>query len=178
MSSRIRRTSGFARVAAVALAFAAGLSGCNYSFVSGTGLQGVETMAIVPFENETTRLELSTELYDQMFRELPSKLGLRIAGEEEADVIVRGVISGYTLDSPNYRSGGGVGSRPEVLQRQVSIRIAVQIVDQNRNLILWENTSLQGQGQYLEASESEETGKQEALDRLVEQMINGAQSNW
>ncbi len=155
------------------------LSGCNYGFSSGQGaFQNATTIAIAPFENETTRLELSTELYDQMFRELPSKFGLRIAGEGEADILVRGVISGYALDTPNYRAGAAAGDRPEVLQRQVSIRVAIQIIDQKQQVILWEDTSLQAQGQYLEASETEEIGKAEALDLLVQQIIDGAQSNW
>lgn len=152
-------------------------AGCIYGFQSGTGLAGVETMAVTPCENETRRLELSTELYDIMFRRLPNELGLRIAGEQEADVLVRCVIRDYRLDAPNYRAGSG-GDAPEVLQRQVTIRAAVQLVDVEDRLILWEDLGVQAEGQYLEASETEEIGKQAALDLLVQRIIDGAQSNW
>lgn len=174
MSSRFRPISG---VRSVLAAFVLLASGCIYGFQSGTGLAGVETMAVTPCENDTRRLELSTELYDIMFRRLPSELGLRIAGEQDADVLVRCVIRDYRLDAPNYRAGSG-GGAPEVLQRQVTIRAAVQIVDQNQRLVLWEDMGVQAEGQYLEASETEEIGKQQALDLLVQRILDGAQSNW
>jgi hypothetical protein len=165
------------RVAVVALAVALTASGCVYGFQSGTGLAGVETVAVTPCENETRRLELSTELYDIMFRRVPGELGLRVAGEQDADLVVRCVISDYRLDAPNYRAGSA-GGAPEVLQRQVTIRAAVQMVNRIERVILWEDMALQAEGQYLEASESEEVGKQAALDLLVQRILDGAQSNW
>lgn len=165
------------RIAAV-LGLVAGFSGCVYGFQSGTGLAGVETMAVTPCENETRRLELSAELYDLMFLRLPQQLGLTVAGEENADVLVRCVIRDYRLDAPSYRASGTEGDAPEVLQRQVTIRAAVQIVDTNRNLILWEDMGVTAEGQFLEASEDEEVGKLQALDLLVQRILDGAQSNW
>jgi len=153
-------------------------SGCVYGFQSGTGLAGVETMAVTPCENETRRLELSAELYDLMFLRVPQQLGLTVAGEDNADVVVRCVIRDYRLDAPSYRASGGGGDAPEVLQRQVTIRAAVQIVDANRRLILWEDAGVTAEGQFLEASETEEIGKLQALDLLVQRILDGAQSNW
>jgi hypothetical protein len=164
-------------VAITAAALALAASGCVYGFQSGTGLAGVETVAVTPCENETRRLELSTELYDIMFRRVPGELGLRVAGEQDADVVVRCVIRDYRLDAPNYRAGSA-GGAPEVLQRQVTIRAAVQIVDRADRVILWEDLAVQAEGQYLEASETEEIGKQAALDLLVQRILDGAQSNW
>lgn len=157
---------------------AVSVSGCVYGFQSGTGLAGVETMAVTPCENETRRLELSNELYDLMFLRLPRQLGLAVAGEDNADVVVRCVIRDYRLDAPSYRASGGTGDAPEVLQRQVTIRAAVQLVDANRRVILWEDAAVTAEGQFLEASETEEIGKQQALDLLVQRILDGAQSNW
>lgn len=166
------------RRATLALSFAVLSTGCVYGFQSGTGLAGVETMAVTPCENDTRRLELSAELYDLMFLRLPAQLGLTVAGEENADVVVRCVIRDYRLDAPSYRASASVGGAPEVLQRQVTIRAAVQIVDVERRVILWEDMGVSAEGQYLEASESEEIGKQQALDLLVQRILDGAQSNW
>jgi hypothetical protein len=160
------------------LALAVSASGCLYGFSSGTGLTGVETMAIIPCENDTDRLELTAELYDIMFRRLPNQLGLVVAGEGDADVIVRCAITGYDLSTPNYRAGANPGDAPEVLQREVRVRAGVQIVDPRQELILWEDMGLTAEGQFLEASETEEVGKLQALDLLVQRMIDGAQSNW
>lgn len=153
-------------------------SGCNYGFQSGTGFVGVRTIAVLPFENETTRLELTQEMHELMLRRLPRALGLRPAGEDVADVVVRGMITGYSLNSPNYRPGGAAGDRPQVLQRQVTVTVSVEIVDLRGNVILWEERTLRAEGQYLEASENEEVGKLAALDLMVQRIVDGAQSNW
>lgn len=162
--------------AATVLAMAAG--GCNYSFRAGGGFpEHIRTVAILPFENETTRFELTQEVHDQLLRELPRALGIRNAGEENADAIVRGTIRNYSLDAPLYRAGAEQ-SRTEVLQRSVRIVVTVQIIDRQENVILWESRSLSAEGQYLEATEQEDTGREEAISLLVQRIVDGAQSNW
>jgi len=68
--------------------------------------------------------------------------------------------------------------RPQVLQRQVSIGVQVEIVDLVENVILWESRGLVAQGEFLESSESEEVGRLEAIELLVQKIVDGAQSNW
>lgn len=175
---RLRRTSGFGRaLALVAVALAGGASGCIYGFNPGTGFD-LETVAILPFENETTRLELSQELHDLMLRNLPRALGLVLAGEEVADAVVRGSIRTYNLTAPNYRPGANQGDRPQVLQREVTLTVAVEILDVEQNLILWDDTGLRVEGQFIEGQESEDVAKQQALDLLVQRIADGLQSNW
>lgn len=176
MWRRFRRTSGIRRLACLGL-LAPALSGCVYGFNAGTGFQ-LDTIAILPFDNQTTRLELTQEIHERLLQELPGALGLRLAGEDVADAVVRGTIRDYTLRAPNYRPGAQQGDRPQVLQRQVTLTVAVEVLDVVENLILWENTSLRSEGQYLEASEGEEVGKLEALEVLVQQIVDGLQSNW
>ena len=164
------------------LASAVGLTafvvgGCNYSLRGGSFPDHIQTIAVLPFENETTRLELTQELFDAMSRDLPRALGVQSAAPEVADAVVEGTITGYQLTTPNYRPAAG-GDRAEVLQRQVSIAIRVEIIDRVENVILFEGTSLRGEGQYLEQSQTEEEGKAEALETLVQGIVDGAQSNW
>ena len=71
-----------------------------------------------------------------------------------------------------------MGERPQVLQREVSLAVSVRVLDVQENLILWENTSLRTEGQFLEASEDEEVGKTLALELLVQKIVDGLQSNW
>ena len=132
---------------------------------------------ILPFDNETNRFELSGELYDQLVRNLPSALGIRTAGEEVADAVVRGSIRTYEVRAPNYRAAIQ-GQPAEVLQRQVNIVVSVEIVDLVENVILWESSSVVAQGEFLEASETEEIGRIQAIELLVQKIVDGAQSNW
>ncbi|MDH5589739.1 MAG: LPS assembly lipoprotein LptE, partial [Gemmatimonadota bacterium] len=153
-------------------------AGCNYSFRAGSFPPAhVRSIAIAPFDNETNRFELSGELYDLLLRNLPGALGVRAAGEDVADAVVRGTIRQYDVVAPNYRAGAQ-GERAEVLQRQVNLVVGVQIIDLVENVILWESSSVRAQGLFLEASETEEVGRAEALELLVQAIVDGAQSNW
>lgn len=151
--------------------------GCNYSFRGGSFPDHIRTLAVVPFENETTRLELTQEIHTVMLQNLPGALGVSSGGEEFADAVVEGTITAYNVTTPNYRPDPS-GNRAEVLQREVVVTASVRIVDRVRNVILWEELSLRGEGQYLEASETEDVGKQEALELLIQRIVDGAQSNW
>lgn len=153
-------------------------SGCVYSFTAGSGFPDhVRTIAVVPFENETNRFELTQEVHEELLRRLPRALGIQPAGEEVADAVVRGTIRSYDLNSPLYRQGSQTDPA-QVLQREVVIVVQVEIVDLTLNEILWDDQSLRVQGQYLEDSETEEVGRVEAIELLVQQIVDGAQSNW
>ena len=54
----------------------------------------------------------------------------------------------------------------------------VELIDINQNVILWDDLALTSEGQYLEESESEEVGRAEAIQLLVQRIVDGAQSNW
>ena len=153
------------------------VAGCNYSFQSGSFPDHIRTIAILPFENDTNRFELTQELHQQLLRELPRALGITNAGEDVADAVVRGRIIRYDLTTPLFRPGART-DQVEVLQRQVSIRVEVELIDVAQNVILWDNLGLTTQGQYLEESETEEVGRAEAIVLMVQRIVDGAQSNW
>lgn len=170
------RASGLGPWTACALACVL-LTGCNYSFRAGSfPPPHIQTIAIEPFANETARFELSGELYDQLLRNLPSALGIRTAGADVADAIVRGSINRYDVVAPNYRAGDP-GQPAEVLQRQVNISVSVSIIDLVENVVLWESSNVTALGEYAEGS-PEEGGRMRAIELLVLEIVDGAQSNW
>jgi hypothetical protein len=169
------RSRTIRRIGALVLALIA--SGCNYSFRAGSfPPPHIETIAIEPFDNETARFELTGELYDQLLRRLPSALGIRTAGADVADAIVRGRINRYDVAAPNYRAGDP-GQAARVTQRQVNIAVSVEIVDLVENVILWESSSVNALGEYPEGA-PEEQGRLRAIELLVQEIVDGAQSNW
>jgi len=160
----------------VCLLMILGLQGCLYSFRAGSFPGHIRSIAILPFDNQTTRLELTQELHDVLLPNLPRSLGIRPGGEATADAVVRGRITGYALTTPSYRPGQD--DRTEVLQRQVTVSVSVEIIDLVRNEILWESRALTGEGQFLDASETEDVGLRVAIALLVQRIVDGAQSNW
>ena len=166
-----------ARSLLVLVACAGAPAGCMYQFQGGNFPEHIRTLGIAPVENDTPRLEVTGELQDQLTRNLPRALGVQAAGSDVADALVRVRVTGYQVNAPNYRQGAG-GAPAEVLQRQVSITATVQIVDQVNNQIYWEDSGVRAEGQFLESSETEEVGRVEAIELLVQRIVDGAQSNW
>ena len=152
------------------------VQGCSYGFRSGSFPDHIRSVAILPFENDTNRFDLTQELHEQMLRELPRSLGIVNAGEEAADALVRGRITSYALSTPLFRPGQQ--DQINVLQRRVALRIEIEIVDLVENVILFESSSLSTQGEFLEESEDEAVGRALAIELMVQRIIDGAQSNW
>lgn len=152
-------------------------TGCLYQFRGGNFPEYIRTLSVDPVENATTRLELTGELNEHLLITLPPALGVRSASSDVADAVVRVRVTRYEVNAPNYRSATA-GQRAEVLQRQVEITAQVLIVDQVSNEIYWEDQALRAEGQFLEATETEEAGRAVAIQRLVQKIVDGAQSNW
>lgn len=151
------------------------LSGCNYGFRGGGGFPShVRTVFVERFENQTVQFNLENELYTKLIDELPRRLGVRTAGREVADAVVRGRIVRYDDTARNYRPG----ERTEVLQRQVQVTLAVEVVDVRRNVVLWESSGLSGNGEYSSSSQTDAVGKASAIENLVQRIIDGVQSQW
>jgi len=163
---------------ALLLLILGGLTACNYTFRAGAGFPPhVRTIAVVPFENRTDRFELTEELHTVLLEQLPRSFRLRTAGEEYADALVRGSIRSYSVEAPSYRPGQA-GQRTEVVERQVSISVSIQVIDLENQVILWDNQNLTVRGEYAELSELEEDGRRVAIRKLVQSVVDGLQSNW
>ena len=170
------RVNGLGRVACgLGLIAVLAAGGCNYGFRSGSFPDHIRTIAILPFDNDTNRFELTQEIHEELLQTLPRALGVTNAGEDVADAVVQGRIIRYDLTAPLFRANQ-VG-QVDVLQRQVSIRVEVELIDRVEDVILWDNLALSTLGQYLEG-EPEEIGRIEAIELLVQRIVDGAQSNW
>ena len=98
----------FGRIASVVCALL--FSGC-YGFAGGGLPPHVRTVAILPFDNQTGEPTLTQEVSEAVRLAMENRLGLRPAAEEQADAVVRGVISSYQADRPlsfSQTPGAGV----------------------------------------------------------------------
>jgi hypothetical protein len=146
----------------------------KYGF-SGGGLPShIRTMAIQPFDNETPTPELQRELLDAMHRELQKRLGVRDAPESRSDAVVKGVIRSYDADVPVAYSSNP--AQAVTARRRLRISLDVQIVDLTTNRTIWEKKSLSAEGDYAERDEA--GGRRDALTRIVNDIVEGAQSQW
>ncbi|HEY3280196.1 MAG TPA: LptE family protein [Gemmatimonadales bacterium] len=170
----IRRRSSRRRFgAAAASVLGLGLAGCIYGFAGG-GIPNVKTVAILPFDNDTPEPTLTQEVSEAVREAFQGRLGLRIAGEATADALVRGRIVRY---EPGIASAvvPGLG-RSDVTKRRVQLTVDVEIVDQREGKTLWKRQGLSVDGEYNPPLEAQ--GRKLALQKLVNDIVDGAQSQW
>jgi hypothetical protein len=105
---------------------------------------------------------------------LEGRLGLRVATEARADAIVRGRVVRYDPDVPQSVQAG-VG-QVTVTKRKVQIIVDVEIVNQREGTTVWKRQGLSVDGDYAPPAELE--GRKVALAKLVQQIVDGAQSQW
>jgi outer membrane lipopolysaccharide assembly protein LptE/RlpB len=182
MSNRVRRSvpmSGSFRASSLLLLSAVALlAACNYGFQGGGGFPPhVRTIYIAPIDNQTVQFDVDQQIFRLMSERLPRSLGVRLAGERAADAIVRSTVTGYEDVAQNYRPGQQQGS-VEVIENQVQIRLSIQILDVQRNVILYESNGITGRGAYRPDSQTEESARNRAIELLIQQIIDGAQSQW
>jgi TolB-like protein len=153
---------------------ALGLHGCLYGFAGGGLPPAIKTVAVLPFDNQTPEPTLTQEISRAVREAVESRLGLRQAAEQQADAVVRGSITRYEPDLPVAYTGAD--TVVTVTRREVQITVSVEILDQRQGKPLWQRNGLTLRGSYESGNELE--GREKALDDLVVNIVEGAQSQW
>ncbi len=151
------------------------LGGCLYGFAGGGLPPSIKTVAVLPFDNQTPEPTLTQEISRAVREAVEQRLGLRQSAELRADAVVRGSITRYEPDLP-VAYEGGEDREVTVTRRQVQITLNVEILDQKEGKPLWQRSGLVVKGDYDSGREIE--GRDRALDDLVVNIVEGAQSQW
>ncbi|HEX5178348.1 MAG TPA: LPS assembly lipoprotein LptE [Gemmatimonadaceae bacterium] len=157
------------------LAFIPLLTGaCIYGFAGGGLPPRIKSVAVLPFDNETASATLQGELYTEMRHDVESRLGLHEAAEDKADAVVKGTITKYEADIPIAYSADP--NQANSAQRKVQITVDVDIIDEATGRSIWSQKGLMRDGSYNERDEA--TGRKEAIQKIVNDVVAGAQSQW
>ena len=146
-----------------------------YGFAGGGLPPSIKTVAVLPFDNQTPEPTLTQEISRAVREAVERRLGLRQSAEAQADAVVRGSITRYEPDLPVAYTGGD-SSRVTVTRREVQITVSVEILDQKQGKTLWQRNGLVVRGDYESGQEAD--GRRKALDDLVVNIVEGAQSQW
>ena len=152
----------------------ASLTGCLYGFAGGGLPTHIRTFAVMPFDNETATPELPRELQEALRQGMQSRLGLRDAPEDRASAVVRGTVTRYELDIPVGFSANP--NQATSARRRLRVLVDIEIVDQVTGKVLWQKTGVSAEGEYADRGEAE--GRKQAIERIVTEIIEGAQSQW
>jgi hypothetical protein len=97
-----------------------------------------------------------------------------VASEASADAIVRGRVVRYDPDLPiRFEPGQG---QVTVTKRKVQLTVDVEIVNQREGTTVWKRQGLTVDGEYDPPQEAQ--GRKVALQKLVNDIVDGAQSQW
>jgi Lipopolysaccharide-assembly len=151
------------------------ITACRFPYhLNGGGLPlDIKSVAIIPFDNETASPDVQRELNEALRTSFGSRLGLKEASEEKASAVVRGRIVKYDLDVATGFSANPAQATSS--RRQLQVAVHVEIIDQIRNRTLWAG-DLTALGDYPENGEA--SGRKQAIDKIVSDVIQGAQSQW
>ena len=170
----MRRTPGLALLLLSASTLS--LGACLYKFSGGGLPPNIRTVAVLPFDNLTPEPILTQEITQAVREAVERRLGLRQSGEDQADALVTGIVRRYDPDLPLTYTGQTTDNRVEVTRRMVQISLDVKIMDQKANKVLWERQGLLVQGEY--DPNQEALGRKKALEKLITDIVEGAQSQW
>jgi outer membrane lipopolysaccharide assembly protein LptE/RlpB len=162
-------------IALLLVVFAA--NSCSYGLRSSGGFPpNVKTLYIAPIDNKTVKTELDAQLFNQLNTRLVRALGVRPGGERTADAVLRCQIMRYDDQAVNYNAA--TAGTVTVVQHQVTIDVAIQIIDVKRNVYILDKRGIQGRGEYRPDTQSDEVARTKAIETLIQSIIDGAQSQW
>lgn len=160
-----------------ALLVAAGGCVWKYGFAGGGLPSSIKTVAVLPFDNNTPNPDLQLALFNVLHPAVNRRLGLSDASESRADAVVSGTIQRYDTDVPvGYAGGRNVNPQASTTQRELELSVDVSIVEQASGKVLWQRKGLIADATYPEGSEA--NGRTDAIRKLVDEIIEGAQSQW
>jgi hypothetical protein len=146
-----------------------------YSF-SGGGLPSrIKTVAVPLFGNQTTEYGIKEALTDEIIDRLVTQGRLKIVGEGQADSVIKGVIVDYKEQAYTYDKW------EQVQEYIVRIYVDVSYEDTEKRKVIWEQKGMEGWGTYdvqVDPPEDEETGRERAVAKLAEDIVNKTVAGW
>ena len=150
-------------IACAALAF----SGCWYSF-SEKAYPQIETISVIPFENETAEYELASQATDLLTQKLLSSSSYELSSATEADGVVSGRIVLYERKVNTYDQS------ENPIDYIVRIRAQVTFFERATSKTLWD-TNFEGIGTFA-ADGDESQARQDAINLLVQRIYDRLKS--
>jgi len=147
--------------------------GCGpYSFREGGGKGAYKSIAVPLFENRTSEYGIRELLTEGVIDGFIKDGALPVVNEKRADAVLRGVVTAYRRDPYTYDAG------ERVKEYRVTISVSARLEDPAKRNVIWEDDALEQWGIFLADSESEDDGKQRAVAKLSEDIVNRTVKGW
>jgi hypothetical protein len=159
------------------------ISGCGVYSFSGSSLGGIKTIAIPLFDNQTDQYGIREDLTEKIAGRFVQDNTLKVVNEKIADSILRGTITKYSRESHTY------DEQENIKEYIVRIWVKVSFEEKKDKKVIWKDDNMQGWGIYCvkacvdqsgnpKPDETEEDGKQRAIEKLAEDIVNKTVKGW
>jgi hypothetical protein len=148
------------------------LSSCGVYSLSGSGLSGIDTIAIPLFDNETQEYDLREALTEKVAEMFVQDNTLKVVNERTADSILRGVVTNYTRENYTFDEQ----ENPKEYIARIWVRVSFE--EKKDKKVVWKEDNLLGWGIYSAQDETEDMGKERAIEKLAEDIVNKTVKGW
>ena len=147
-------------------------SGCGVYSFSGSGLSGIDTIAIPLFDNQTQEYGLREGLTEKIADMFVQDNTLKVVNERSADSILRGVVTRYARETHTFDEQ----ENPKEYIARIWVKVTFE--EKKDKKVVWKEDNLLGWGIYSAQDETEDLGKQRAIDKLAEDIVNKTVKGW
>ncbi len=146
---------------------------CGYYSFSGSTLPAhLKTVAIPVFEDRTAEFGISELITEGLIDQITKDNTLKISDPRNADSVINGIIT-------NIRDEAGtVSLDKEVRDIKIYITVEIQFADLKKRDTIWEDRLTQWGTYEPDSVDGREEGIREAIDKLVEDIVNNIIAGW
>jgi len=159
------------------------ISGCGVYSFSGSSIPGVKTIAVPLFDNQTQEYGIRESLTEAVADRFVKDNTLKVVNEKITDSILHGSITKYIRESHTF------DEQENIKEYIVRIWVNVWFEEKKSKKIIWKDDNREGWGIYCvkdcvdesgnpKSDETEDDGKQRAIDKLAEDIVNRTVKGW
>ncbi|HWR84052.1 MAG TPA: LptE family protein [Candidatus Deferrimicrobium sp.] len=148
-----------------------GASGCGVYTFNPRGQSTIKSVAVERFENQTAEYGLADRMTDVIIDALIADGNLKVVSAENADAILRGTLTRYERKPYQFDQSDVVESY------SIDMDFEISLTGSRDETEIWKER-LSQRGVYEMETETEEMGRQRAIEQLVVAIINKTTKSW
>lgn len=145
--------------------------GCGVYTFNPKGKSDIKSIAIERFENNTAEYTLADRMTDLIIDAFISDGNLKVVSADKADAVLSGILTSYNRKPYTY------DQNDQVQEYQVIMNFEIALKNPNDLSEIWKEQMNQT-GIYNVIEETEEQAQDNAVNLLVESIINKTTKSW
>jgi len=173
----------FSLVCLLLTAYCLLITGCGVYSFSGSGVSGIKTIGIPLFDNQTDQYGIREALTEKIADRFLQDNTMKVVNEKIADSILRGTIVKYSRESHTF------DENENIKEYIVRIWVNISFEEKKNKKVIWKEDNIQGWGIYCvkdcvdqsgnpKPDETEDDGKQRAIEKMAEDIVNKTVKGW